>query len=197
VLDSTAALNIPHRNGIGSWNAMEIIYKRRGDGLYVPLNFTAKGQTQWMIKNIARILGPTVTDRELLSFIFDGVRWKVDAPYQIRLNHNLESAMPLGKALASTMQNLAGKGYFTITLIADAENRVRINGPGPLAYIPGYQVPAGVVKKPDKPNEVRVVGDMGAPRHACVRQGPHLESQGKARDPIAGRTHCGNWNLRH
>ena len=74
VLDSTAALNIPHRNGIGSWNAMEIIYERRGDGLYVPRDFTAKGQTQWMIKNIARILGPTVTDRELLSFIFDGVR---------------------------------------------------------------------------------------------------------------------------
>ena len=91
-----AAQQIPHTDGVGSWNALETIWERKPDGTYDALDFTAPTHTKWALEVIREYLGE-VSDREMLLFIFEGVRWKAaaDAPASPRrasVSHDLGEA---------------------------------------------------------------------------------------------------------
>ena len=94
-----------------------------------------------------------------MSFLFEGVRWKADAPRHIRLSHNLESYDTRATGAARTLQKLAEKGFFKVTPITPVSDRLSADGPCPILYLPVFVIPLGGTDKPDKPGEIRIVGD--------------------------------------
>jgi hypothetical protein len=78
-----------HADGIGSFNALDVITERGADGKMSPLDFTAEDRRVWAFDVIEEFIGST-DDQLVLSFLFHGVCWMVDAPRQLRLFHNLE-----------------------------------------------------------------------------------------------------------
>ena len=157
-----AAMQIPHKDGVGTWNGFDIIWERREDGLMYPLDFTPVDRRRWVLSAIKKHIGH-VTDREMLSFLFDGVRWKLDAPRQIRISRNLASYGTRAQAVAESMMKVVKRGIFKMVPIAPVDTPLEPDGPCPLSMIPGWEVGCGGVDKPDKPNECRVVGDSSDP----------------------------------
>jgi hypothetical protein len=77
-LGKGAATLLPHSDGPGTWNASDILFERTPDGLYDALDFTAPGHTKWIPQVIANFIGAT-KDQEILSFLFEGVRWTLES----------------------------------------------------------------------------------------------------------------------
>ena len=168
-----AAHQVPFQDGVGSWNAFDVIWERHPDGLMYPLDFTPVNRRRWVVDAIKKFIGHT-SDRELLSFLFEGVRWKLDAPRQIRVSRNLASYGTRAQAVAESMMKVVKKGIFKMVPIAPVDVKLDVDGESPLAMIPGWEVGCGGVDKPDKPNECRVVGDSSDPHnHRFEINGPH------------------------
>jgi len=74
-LDDRVAKSIMHADGIGSWNAFEIIWERRHDGMYEPMDFK-KAYAEHKNIDFLRVIFKDITDLELLSILFDGMQYK-------------------------------------------------------------------------------------------------------------------------
>ena len=84
-----AAHNIPHADGIGTYNPLDLMLETicevdplRGEWLDA-VDFTIAENRKWIFDKIANHIG-TCNNQELMSFLFHGVRWKLEAPRQIR-----------------------------------------------------------------------------------------------------------------
>jgi hypothetical protein len=81
---------IPHADGIGSYNALSIVYELDpSTGLYDKLDYQRPGRTHWNLQYLKEVFG-IHDDQQLMSLVMHGVRWGVQAPLQIRIAANLE-----------------------------------------------------------------------------------------------------------
>ena len=89
-LGKGAAYDVQHLDGIGTYNLLDLLLERRpSDGFLDLLDFTAPERRPWIFKVIEAYLG-TINNQEIMSFLFHGVSWKLDAPRQVRVAKNLQ-----------------------------------------------------------------------------------------------------------
>ena len=154
-----AAKLIKHADGVGSYNAFDLLLELRDDGLYHPVDFEKPEKRVWVFKIIEEYLG-SVDNQEILSFLFHGVCWKVNMRGQLHVSRNLERYNARAPAIAKTIEKLAKNGYVDIVPICTARCGISSSTP-PFLYIPQNHVPVGGIDKPD--GTARVVGDMSDP----------------------------------
>ena len=160
---------IPHADGIGSYNALSIVYELDpATGLYDKLDFQRPGRTHWNLAYLKEAFG-IHDDQQLMSLVMHGVRWGVQAPVQIRIAANLERLDARIRGVGEAFKKLIAKGlYYKYAKLRRAHEKISPDGPGPFIIIPSYIVGTGGTDKPDNPNEKRIIGDQGAP-HAPAR----------------------------
>ena len=179
-----AGKQIAHADGIGSYNALSLLYERDSEtGLYDLLDFERPRHTHWVLKYMRQIFGD-IEDQMLLSLIFDGVRWGVNPQRQIRIAANLERLDARVEKVGRAFAKLIEKGlYYKYTKLRKQGGSLDPNADaGYSVHLPTYVVGAGGTDKADSPSEARIVGDQTAP-HDEVREqnSPHGASDG----PIA------------
>ena len=113
-----------------------------------------------------------------MSFFFHGVRWKIRAPTQIRLLHNLQRLDTRIAKVNKKLRSLAAKGYVSAHPICKVRDGIGINGPNPFLYLFEWDCGVGGTDKPGKPDAARVVGDMTAPYGLRERNKPDGEADG-------------------
>ena len=155
---------IPHADGIGSYNALSIVYELDpATGLYDKLDFQRPGRTHWNLAYLKEAFG-IHDDQQLMSLVMHGVRWGVQAPVQIRIAANLERLDARIRGVGEAFKKLIAKGlYYKYAKLRRAHEKISPDGPGPFIIIPSYIVGTGGTDKPDNPNEKRIIGDQGAP----------------------------------
>ena len=172
-LGKGAAVMIPHTDGIGHWNALDVIWEAvpHEDDLYVPLDFERECNIHFVLSYMGQVLGGC-DDQRMLSFLFNGVRWGIDMPHQVRIAPNLMRMDTRIRGVGAAFRKLYDKGLFTnVRRLRRAHEPMR---KAPLLYIPGYVVGSGGTDKPDNPNEKRIVGDQSSPHgNVCERNKPH------------------------
>jgi 8-oxo-dGTP pyrophosphatase MutT (NUDIX family) len=186
-LDDRVAKQIIHQDGIGSWNAFDIIWERRGDGMYVPMDFL-KAYAEHKNLDFLRKLFRNITDQELLSILFQGMRYKAawpgEPPRQIRISHNVQSSDTRMKGIAAVMLEHIALGITEVIKLfrAETETLSPDDHRGPLINIPTYVVGIGGADKPDSPGpegEKRKIGNSTEPHGEVKARGaPHGEPDG-------------------
>ena len=182
------AYEIPHADGIGTYNAMSIVYERmEGTDLYDKLDYQKEGRTHWVLSLLERLLG-THDDRQLMALIMQGVRWMVNMPLQIRIAPNLERMDTRVQGVGHAFKKLIDKGlYYKYTKLRRANEKVEPDGPGPFNVLPLCSVGSGGTDKPDNPSESRIIGDQTSPHPAARRTGAKLAAwssrRGTSREP--------------
>ena len=186
-LGAGCAMQIEHADGIGSYSAFSLIWERiEGTDQYGLLDFTRETRTHWNLAVIRELLGD-IDDQRLFSYLMHGVRWGVDAPRQIRIAPNLGRMDERIHGVSAAFGKLVEKGlYYKVLPLRRRHEKLRPDGPGPLAMIPLYVAGSGGLDKADHPGpngEKRVVGDLSAPHDERVseRNKPHGDADG----PIA------------
>ena len=126
----------------------------------------------------------------MLSFIFHGVRWKINAPRQLRLFRNLQRLDTRIARVNAKLHKLEAKGYIKIRPICSVQDGLSVRGPNPFLFMPSWDCPIGGVDKDGRPDNapplpkgdmspVRMVGDMGVPHSPLyVRNKPHGNPDG-------------------
>lgn len=160
-LGKGAAYNIPHADGIGSWNVLDVLLERLPDGTMDVLDFTIPARRKWIFEVIAEYIGDT-SNQEIMSFLFHGVRWKVDMPRQIRMSRNLERYNDHAAGLVAAIQSLVKREYVELTPICKVAEGLTVDGPNPFNWLPQCNVPIGGIPKAKGSDEVRLVGDMSS-----------------------------------
>ena len=187
-LDDRAACMIAHADGVGSWNAFTVIWERRDDGMYVPMDFN-KPYAEHKNLSFLRWLFGNITDLALLSILFEGMRYKAgwpgQPPRQIRIAHNVQSLDERIAGVAKVMLEHIELGITEVTKICRVETEVLSpdDPKGPLLNLPSYVVGVGGVDKSDSPGpdgEKRKVGNSTEPHGEVLARGtPHGEPDGE------------------
>lgn len=175
---------IAHADGIGSYNALSIVYEQiPGTELYDKLDYQREGRTHWVLAMLKKIFGPH-DDRQLMSLIMHGVRWGVQAPMQTRIAPQLERLDARIRGVGAAFKKLLDKGlYYKMKRLRRVHERIEPDGPCPFIVIPPIIIGTGGTDKPDNPNEKRIVGDQSAPhldQGVRERNAPHGEPDGPA-----------------
>ena len=171
-----AAMTIKHTDGIGSYNAFDLLLELRDDGLYHPVDFTKPEKRVWVFEVIKEYLG-TISNQEIMSFLFHGVCWKVNLRGQLHVSRNLARYDERGPQIAATIEKLSKAGYVDLVHICDVQDGLTPEGPSPLLYVPQNHVPIGGIDKGD--GTARVVGDMSDPHDGqLLREKEHGEPDG-------------------
>ena len=177
VLGRGAGKLIPFQDGIGSFNVLDLLLETGDDGRFYPLDFEKPDRRVWVFDIIKKYIGAT-TDQEIMSFIFHGVRWKLRAPTQIRLLHNLKRLDTRMAKVNNKLAELVQKHYITAHPICKVADGITEDGPNPFLYLFEWDCPIGGADKPGKPHLARVVGDMSSPRNVYERNTPDGEPDG-------------------
>ena len=118
------------------------------------------------------------TDKELLSFLMHGARWKVPWPRQMRISHSVWSLKTRAKAVGEATAKLIEAGlYIAEKLIVRGE---KLSEDTPVtAMSPQYSTGMGGADKTDKPWEARPCGNTSDPHDvAFERNAPHGPADG-------------------
>ena len=172
-----AAKQIRHEDGIGTWNAFDVILEVRADGLLDALDYTKVEPRPWFFEAIAEYIGSD-SNQEILSFIFHGVRWKLDAPRQVRLCHNLARLNAIVPEVNEALFELERLQYIEIRWVCRVQDKFDVDGPCPFNYIPGWDVGIGGLMKAN--GKARCVGNMTAPLGKFERNAPEGPPDGEA-----------------
>ena len=158
------AHDIAHEDGIGTWNALSLVYEwSEAIGLYDLLDFQRPGRTHWVLNALRAIMG-THDDQQLMAFVMEGVRWGIAAPLQIRIAPNLERMDSRIRGVGQQFKKLLDKGlYYKFRPLRRAHETISPDGPGPFIVIPDYTIGSGGTDKADSETEKRIVGDQGNP----------------------------------
>lgn len=100
---------IPHADGIGSWRANSIIFDVNPDGSIFPMDTAAAPYTHWCLETLRKVFD-CGDDRELLSHVFEGLRYKAPRPRQMRILTNMESLATHVRPIADDISKLADAG---------------------------------------------------------------------------------------
>ena len=176
------AKEIPHADGIGTWNALIVVYEFNPvTRKYDKLDYTRAGRTHWTLRLIERLFG-IHDDHQLMSIIMHGVRWGIAAPLQIRIAPNLERLDSRIRGVGQAFKKLIDKGlYYKYKRLRRVHEKIDPDGEGPFLILPPYIVGTGGTDKPDNPDEKRIVGNMSAPhpeQNVRERNSPHGEADG-------------------
>ena len=180
-----AAHQIAHADGIGSYNALSIVYEQDPvTGLFDKLDYEREGRTKWVLEMIRQVFG-IHTDRQLMSLIMHGVRWGIDAPMQIRIAANLERMDSRIRGVGAAFVKLLEAGrYYKFKKLRRRHERIDPDGPAPFIIIPEYIVGSGGTDKTDNPSEKRIIGDQTTP-HAEQAVRERNKPHGPPDGPIA------------
>jgi hypothetical protein len=163
---------IPHADGIGSYNALSVVYEQiPGSQLFDKMDYQKEGRTHWVLNILRRILG-TNDDHMLMSLVMHGVRWGVHMPLQTRIAPNLERLDSRIRGVGAAFKKLIDrKLYYKYKPLRRAHETISPDGPAPFIVIPQYILGTGGTDKPDNPDEKRIIGDASSPHFST--HGPH------------------------
>ena len=181
VLGRGAGKHFGFADGIGSFNVLDIMLETGADGVLYPFDFEKPDRRTWVFEAIKRHIGAT-TDQEMMSFFYHGVRWKLKAPKQIRVLHNIRRMDTRIAKVNKKLAELTSKGYISAHPICKVHDGLTEDGPNPFLYLPEWDCPLGGADKPGKPDVARVLGDLSAPRGVRERNEPDGEPSGPEAD---------------
>jgi hypothetical protein len=174
-------------DGVTTWNALDILWESmepdgaRGhnaalNGMMQALDFTRPGRRKWIFQMLMRHLG-RITNREILSFLFHGVDWKVNAPRQLRTTRNLQRYDTRARGVQNALVKWQQLEYVQLVRICKISDGLSEDGANPFLYLHQYDVPIGGIDKSD--GDTRVVGDASTPHNnAKERNAPHGRADG-------------------
>ena len=166
-------------DGGGSVCLNQFIMIQGDDGRFRLLDFAAELDDH---KNLAAIVGIMgfSTDKELLSFLIGGMRWKAPAPRHFRVGHNLFSLKSRALGVGDATAKLIDKNLFEARLVCVEGETISDSSPCPMYTSPQYSMGMGGADKTDKPDEKRPTGNVSEP-HTPVRErnAPHGEPDGE------------------
>ena len=157
-------LQIPHADGSGFWRANAVIFDIKADGAASPLDTSAPPYTHWCLEALRRHFDPA-DDLELLSHVFDGLRYKAPRPRQMRILTNMDSLATHVRPIAADISRLADAGMYKVRPLRWLTGAFRglEGGVWPVATLPAWTAPVGAVDKKDKANEKRRISNGSAP----------------------------------
>ena len=185
-LGKGAAYNVPHTDGVGTWNYFDVLWRRRdSDGWLEPMDFGKRVTDHKDIEFLFEIFsppgGPRCSDQELLSMLSrkGGAVLKAGGadgpPRQIRIDKNLSSLDTRIRQVAAPTLKLVKEGLYRAVAIREADGKLCVDGPCPLLHVPGYVNSTGGADKgpvvPGGPSaaEARRVGNDSSP-HTLERE---------------------------
>ena len=177
VLGRGAGKLIAFHDGVGTFNALDLMLETGDDGYFYPFDFTRPDRRLWVFEVVKKYIGAT-TNQEIMSFFFHGVRWKIKAPTQIRLLHNLQRLDTRMAKVNKKLRSLTAKGYISAHPICKVKDGIDLEGPNPFLYLFEWDCGLGGTDKPGQPDAARIVGDMTAPYGARERNKPDGEADG-------------------
>ena len=140
------------------------------DGRLRPMDFTLLDH-----KDMEVVIGQMgfSSDKELLSFLIHGARWKVTWPRQMRISHSVFSLKTRAKAVAESTAKLIDAGlYIAEPLLRRGESLSEEKAV--TACSPQYSTGMGGADKTDKPWEARPCGNTSDPHDVVLeRNAPH------------------------
>ena len=158
-----AAHQIAHADGIGSYNPLDLMLETildiEGEWLDA-VDFTVPENRKWIFDKIKNHIG-TSDNQEMMSFLFHGVRWKLEAPRQIRCSKNLQRLDERAQKVVDALRNLEERGYVSIQKISRVDDPLTEEGPIPFIYLPQFECGIGGINKED--GTARIVGDQSDP----------------------------------
>ena len=157
----------------------QFIFSHSADGRLRLLDFAAFTGDHKNLEAIVGIMGFS-TDKELLSFLIHGMRWKVEAPRHFRIGHNLFSLKSRAKGVGEATAKLVAKGLFEAELVCEEGHPLTEDSPCPVWTSPQYSMGMGGADKKDKPLEKRPTGNVSEPHIEGTRErnAPHGEPDG-------------------
>ena len=162
----------------GSVRLNQFILVQGDDGRLRLLDFAMANGDHKSLEAIIGAMGFT-TDKELLSFLIHGMRWKVEAPRQFRIGHNLFSLKSRAKGVGEATAKLVSQGLFDAVCVMEEGAVLTKDSACPLWTTPQYSMGMGGADKNDKPLEKRPTGNVSEP-HSFTRErnSPHGEPDG-------------------
>jgi hypothetical protein len=155
----------------------QFILEQGADGRYRLLDFHKAFPDHKNLEAIMGIMGFS-TNKQLMSFMISGMRWKAEAPREIRVSHGVISLDSRVRGVGDSLAKLADKGMLDARLVClesdlDSSGGVAACAP-PLPYLPCYVVGLGGQDKADKPDEKRPTGNTSDPHtEVRARNEPH------------------------
>ena len=104
---------IQHADGLGSWRANAVIFDVDPDGAVRPMDTTAEPYTHWCLEKLSEVFDCS-SDLELLSHVFEGLRYKAPRPRQMRILCNMDSLATHVRPIADDISKLAGVGMYKV-----------------------------------------------------------------------------------
>ena len=156
----------------------QFILVNDGAGQLRPMDFAAEIKDHKSLEAVVGIMGFS-SDKELLSFLLHGMRWKAPAPRHFRIGHNLFSLKSRARGVAEATAKLIDKGLFQSVRVCQVGVLLTEDSPCPLWCSPQYSMGMGGADKTDKPDEKRPTGNVSEPhRPTRERNSPHGEADG-------------------
>ena len=168
-----------HLKDGGKVRLNQFILIQGSDGRLRLLDFTADTGDHKILLAIIGAMGFT-SDKELLSFLIHGMRWKVQAPRHFRIGHNLFSLKSRAKGVGEATVKLIAKGLFDAELVCIEGSKLTKDSPCPVWTSPQYSMGMGGADKNNKPDEKRPTGNVSEPHVEGTRERnkPHGEPDG-------------------
>ena len=149
-------------------------------GVLRPMDFRSDIKDHKDLAAIMGIMGFS-TDKELLSFLIHGMRWKVEAPRHIRISHNVFSLKERARGVGEATAKLIERGLYTAVPVRGEHTALDDSLPCPCFSTPFYAVGMGGADKKDS-SEKRPCGNTSDPPPGDVvreRNSPHGEPDGE------------------
>lgn len=125
------------------------------DGVYLPLDFSAPLESRTLMPDaLEAAVGPDFPDRELLSFVRHGVRFKADVALQLVLLPHLTTLGAAASSVHKELLRLAARGWYSFW--------------DDFPFLPCRLSPQGSTPRKLEPDRHRRTTDGGAPRRALV-----------------------------
>ena len=174
ILGDGAFRQIRHADGVGYWRANAIIFDVSANGDVKPLDTQSVPHTQWALEALRRHFDAK-GDLELLSHIFDGLRYKAHRPRQVRIATNMDSLATHVRPIAADISKLADAGKYKVRPLLYLTGALKGKTDAwPLATLPAWTAPVGAVDKKDSANEKRRISNGSWPyKGPLARDKPH------------------------
>ena len=163
----SAFCKLPFIDGVGHFPSSLILWERGDDSLYRVMDVTRGFADHKNRERLREVFGAR-SDKELVSFLLDGVRWKVDAPRQMRFARNVESLKPRVEKIGRSTAKLVKAGLYKCVKLHGEGETIDPDTSAFVAFVPQYQTGIGGQDKADNPDEGRKTGDTSAPHEGDV-----------------------------
>ena len=161
--------NFSFTDGVGDIPYNQFLLRVHPDGLLRPMHFE-----HFDHKDLEVVIGQMgfSTDKELLSFLIHGARWKVVWPRQLRVSHSVFSLKTRARGVGEATAKLVEAGLYIAELLITRGETLSEDVPC-TATLPQYSTGMGGADKTDKP-EKRPCGNTSDPHDVVYeRNQPH------------------------